>query len=106
MQFTEDSHCDAIARIECHYFVNHCFFKTDNWLIENVPAIRKIPAYIVHGRYDIICPMESAWELHRAWPEAEFTIIRDAGHAASEPGILDELIRVTDYLGQTLEHPK
>ena len=99
MQFTEDTHADAIARIECHYFVNRCFFKTDNWLIEQVGAIRKIPAVIIQGRYDIICPMESAWELHKAWPEAEFEIIRDAGHAASEPGITDALVRATDYFG-------
>jgi proline iminopeptidase len=100
MQFTEDTHADALARVECHYFMNGCFFKTDNWLIEQVGAIRKIPAVIVQGRYDIICPMESAWELHRAWPEAEFEVIKDAGHAASEPGIADALIRATDYFGQ------
>ncbi len=95
-QFVEDSHADAVARIECHYFVNQCFFKTDNWLIENVRKIRHIPAVIVHGRYDIICPMETAWDLHKAWPEAEFQVIKDAGHAASEPGIVDALIRATD----------
>jgi proline iminopeptidase len=102
-QFTKDSHADAIARIECHYFVNNCFFKTDNWLIEQVGAIRKIPAIIVQGRYDIICPMLSAWELHKAWPEANFEVIKDAGHAASEPGIIDALIRATDSVGQTLQ---
>jgi proline iminopeptidase len=101
-QFTEDFHADALARVECHYFVNHCFFKTDNWLIEHVDAIRKIPAVIVQGRYDIVCPMESAWELHKAWPEAEFIVIKDAGHSASEPGIMDALIRATDNLGQVL----
>ncbi|PIS02668.1 MAG: prolyl aminopeptidase [Chlamydiae bacterium CG10_big_fil_rev_8_21_14_0_10_42_34] len=102
MQFTDDTHADAIARIECHYFVNNCFFKTDNWLIEQVSSVRKIPAFIIQGRYDIICPMESAWELHKAWPEAELTIVKDAGHAASEPGIIDALISATDYLGQSL----
>lgn len=100
-QFTEDSHADAIARIECHYFVNNCFFKTDNWLIEQVGAVRKIPAVIVQGRYDIICPMLSAWELHKAWPEAKFEVIKDAGHAASEPGIIDALIRASDSVGQS-----
>ena len=100
-QFVEDSHADAIARIECHYFVNNCFFKTDNWLIEQVGAVRKIPAIIVQGRYDIICPMLSAWELHKAWPEAKFEVIKDAGHAASEPGIIDALIRATDSVGQS-----
>lgn len=96
LQFTEDFHADAIARIECHYFMNHCFFKTDNWLLEHIDPIRKIPAVIIHGRYDIICPFQNAWELHKAWPQAELEIIKDAGHMASEPGILDALIRATD----------
>jgi proline iminopeptidase len=95
-QFTEDYRAEALTRIECHYFLNQCFFKTNNWLIENVGQIRKIPAVIIHGRYDMICPFETAWELHKAWPEAEFEIIRDAGHAASEPGITDALVRATD----------
>lgn len=95
-EFTEDFHADALARIECHYFTNRCFFKTDNWLIENVDKIRKIPAVIVQGRYDMICPFEAAWELHVAWPEAELQVIPDAGHASSEPGILHALIEATD----------
>lgn len=102
-QFVEDSHADAIARIECHYFVNRCFFETDNWLIEQVGKVRHIPAVIVQGRYDIICPMESAWELHKAWPEAEFQVIKDAGHIASEPGILKALIEATDRFGAILK---
>ena len=101
-QFTGDFHADALARIECHYFMNGCFFKTGNWLIENVESVRKIPAVIIHGRYDMICPFETAWELHKAWPEAEFEVIRDAGHAASEPGITDALIRATDRFGSIL----
>lgn len=101
-KFTEDSHADALARIECHYFLNRCFFKTDNWIIEQVKALKKIPGFIVQGRYDLVCPFESAWELHKAWPEAEFEIIRDAGHMASEPGILDALIRATDRFGAIL----
>ncbi|MBS0625824.1 MAG: prolyl aminopeptidase [Verrucomicrobia bacterium] len=95
--FTEDRHADAIARIECHYFVNNCFLKTDNWLIEQVHRIRKIPGVIVHGRYDVVCPFINAWDLHKAWPEAKLEIIPDAGHAASEPGITDALVRATDY---------
>lgn len=94
--FTSDQIADSIARIECHYFVNNSFFKTDNWILENVQTIRNIPCVIVQGRYDIPCPMKSAWDLHRAWPEAELQIIQDAGHAASEPGIQDALIRATD----------
>jgi len=95
-QFTADEKADSIARIECHYFLNKCFFKTDNWLIEQVHKSRSIPAVIIHGRYDIICPFENAWELHKAWPEAKLEIIKDAGHASSEPGILDALVRATD----------
>ena len=94
--FTEDAHADAIARLECHYFMHKCFFKTDNWLIENVGKIRHIPAVIIHGRYDIICPLENAWDLHKAWPESKLEIIPDAGHAASEPGIRDALMRASD----------
>ena len=86
----------ALARIECHYFVNNCFFDTDNYLIEHVDRIRHIPGVIVHGRYDIVCPVMNAWDLHRAWPEATLKIIPDAGHAATEPGIADALIRATD----------
>jgi proline iminopeptidase len=94
--FTSDQSADSIARIECHYFMHNTFFETDNWIIENIRAIRNIPCIMVQGRYDIPCPIESAWELHRAWPEAELQIIPDAGHAATEPGILDALIRATD----------
>lgn len=86
----------ALARIECHYFVNNAFFETDNQLIENVGRIKNIPAVIVQGRYDVVCPMMSAWELHRAWPEAELRIIPDSGHAASEPGTIDALVDSTD----------
>jgi proline iminopeptidase len=97
-QFTLDDHADALARIECHYFVNRAFFNTDNWLIEHAKHLSKIPGFIIQGRYDIICPFESAWELHKAWPEASFEVIKDAGHAASEPGTTDALIRATDSL--------
>jgi proline iminopeptidase len=100
--FVQPSHADALARIECHYFVNKAFFKTDNWLIENAGALEKIPGVIIQGRYDMVCPFESAWELHKAWPQAKFEIIKDAGHAASEPGITDALIRATDDLGEKL----
>jgi proline iminopeptidase len=94
--FTQDTRATAIARIECHYFIHNAFFKTENWLIENLEAIRQIPTVIVHGRYDMICPMESAWALHKAWPEAKLEIIPDAGHSAAEPGTTDALIRATD----------
>ena len=91
-----DAFALAFARIECHYFVNKGFFEKETQLLDNVGVIRNIPAVIVQGRYDVICPMESAWALHRAWPEAALKIVGDAGHAASEPGIVHELITATD----------
>ena len=86
----------ALALIECHYFVNNAFFDSDNYLIEHIDKIRHIPGVIVQGRYDVVCPMMSAWELHRAWPEAELQIVPDAGHSATEPGIIGALIDATD----------
>lgn len=94
--FAEPHKAIAVARIECHYFVNNCFFETDNYLLENIDRIRHIPGVIVHGRYDVVCPVMSAWDLHKAWPEAELKIIPNAGHAATEPGIADALVRATD----------
>ena len=95
-EFTEPEMAIALARIECHYFMNDCFFETDNYLLDHVDRIRHIPAVIVHGRYDIVCPFMNAWDLHRAWPEATLNVIPNAGHAALEPGIADALIRATD----------
>lgn len=95
-EFAEPDKALAVARIECHYFVNNCFFETENYLLEHVDRIRHIPGVIVHGRYDVVCPAMSAWDLHRAWPEAELKLIPDAGHAATETGIVDALVRATD----------
>jgi proline iminopeptidase len=95
-QFTEPHAALPLARIECHYFVNDCFFETDNYLLENIDRIRHLPAVIVHGRYDTCCPIASGWELHRAWPEAEFIIVPDAGHSVTEPGITSALVEATD----------
>jgi len=92
----------AFARIECHYFMNNSFFTSDNYLIENVAAIRHIPTVIVQGRYDVVCPITSAWDLHRAWPEAELKIIPDAGHSISEPGIIDALVEATDNFARVV----
>jgi proline iminopeptidase len=86
----------AIARIECHYFVNRGFFEREDQLLHNVSRIRDIPAVIVQGRYDVVCPMQTAWALHRAWPEADFRIVPDSGHSAFEPGTIHELITATD----------
>lgn len=87
----------ALARIECHYFVNGGFME-ENQLIRNVSRIRNIPAVIVQGRYDVVCPMASAWELAEAWPEADLKIVSDAGHSAFEPGNAHELVMATDRL--------
>jgi proline iminopeptidase len=95
-RFDEAEFALAFARIECHYFMNNAFFPTDNYLIENVGKIRHIPGVIVQGRYDVVCPARSAWELHRAWPESELRIIPDAGHSATEPGIVSALVEATD----------
>jgi proline iminopeptidase len=89
------SHAYAISRIECHYFV-HNKFAPDNYLLQNISKIRHIPAIIVQGRYDIVCPPVTAHELHQHWPEAEFVIVPDAGHASSEPGITAALIKATN----------
>ena len=94
--FGEPEFALAFARIECHYFTHNSFFDTDNYLIENVGKIRHIPAVIVQGRYDVVCPMMSAWELHCAWPEAEFHVVPDAGHSVMEPGITAALVDATD----------
>ncbi len=84
------------ARIECHYFINNSFFPTNNYILENIDKIRKIPGIIVQGRYDVVCPIRSAWDLHRAWPEADLHITPDAGHAASENGTRSALIAATN----------
>ena len=93
---SDSKFAEAFSRIECHYFTNNGWFDTENYLIENVDKIRHIPAVIVHGRYDVVCPVENAWELHKAWPESDLHIIPDSGHAMSEEGIKDKLIEYTD----------
>jgi proline iminopeptidase len=99
-KFADPEFALAFARIECHYFMNNSFFSSDNYLLENVGRIRPIPGVIVQGRYDVVCPLTSAWDLHRAWPEAQLHIIPDAGHSISEPGIIDALVAATDSFGQ------
>lgn len=86
----------SLARIECHYFVNNSFFPTENFLLENVDKIRNIPTVIVQGRYDVVCPITSAWDLHCAFPEAEFIVVPDAGHSVSEKDIISALVEATD----------
>jgi proline iminopeptidase len=76
--------------------MNNAFFNTNNYLIENISKVKHIPTTIVQGRYDVVCPARSAWDLHRAFPESELHIISDSGHAAGEPGIRSQLIKTTD----------
>lgn len=90
----------AFARIECHYFNHAAFFETDNWLIERAHKIRNIPTEIVHGRYDVVCPIENAWELKAALPDATLHIVPNAGHSAMEVGITHKLIEITDRFRQ------
>ena len=91
----------AVARIECHYFVNKGFLRTEDQLLRDVRRIRHIPAVIVQGRYDVVCPMATAWDLHRTWPEADFRLVPDAGHSAFEPAITHELVAATDRFART-----
>ena len=94
--FGKQSFALALARIEAHFFVNDGFFLHEGQLLEGVDKIRHIPAVIVQGRHDIVCPMETAWELHKCWPEADFRVVNDAGHSAYEVGVMSELINATD----------
>jgi proline iminopeptidase len=95
-RFGTDQFADAFARIECHYFVNGGFLQSEDQLLKQVDRIRHLPAVIVQGRYDVVCPMITAWELHQAWPEAEWIVVPDAGHSMSEPGIRSALIEAGD----------
>lgn len=97
--FGQDEFALAFARIENHFFV-HAGWLEDGQLIRDAHKIRHIPGVIVHGRYDMPCPLRFAWALHKAWPEAEFHIVEGAGHAFTEPGILDQLIRATDKFAE------
>lgn len=95
-RFGEDEFAIAFARIECHYFVNKAFFRSDNQLIEDAYKIRHIPCEIVHGRYDVVCPMDNAWELHKALPQSKLHIIPDAGHSALERSNAQKLVEITE----------
>lgn len=86
----------AFARIESHYFAHDGFFEKDGWLLEQAGRLRNVPGVIVQGRYDVVTPMKTAWDLHHAWPGSELKIVPDGGHAASEAGIIHELVTATD----------
>ncbi len=91
----------SLARIECHYFMNDSFLE-QNQILNNASKLQNIPGVIVQGRYDLICPLESAWELHQSWANAELKIISDAGHSATEPGTVDALVTATDDMANKL----
>jgi proline iminopeptidase len=91
----------SLARIESHYFVNHAFFEPDQ-LLRDAGRLAGIPGLIVPGRYDLICPMRSAWDLHLAWPSAGLEVVPDAGHSAFDPGIRRALVAATDRFARTL----
>ncbi len=104
--FFGDPHvASSLARIENHYFVHNAFLEPDQ-LCRDAGQLKDIPGIIIHGRYDVVCPLEQAFALSEAWPEVRLNIIPDAGHAASEPGIVDALVRATDQFADFLEEQK
>lgn len=96
--FANPSTALSLARIECHYFMNDSYLEKDQ-ILRDAGRLRDIPGVIVHGRYDVVCPLEQAWALHAAWPEARLHVIPDAGHSVTEPGIVDALVRATGEFG-------
>ncbi|WP_171097885.1 prolyl aminopeptidase [Ruegeria sp. HKCCD7255] len=92
----------TFARLENHYFINKAFLEKDGQILDQMDQIQDIPGFIVQGRYDMICPPQAAWELAERWPNAELKMVRNAGHALSEPGISAELIRIMDRIAEGL----
>lgn len=97
--FTEPARAVSLATLSCHYFLNHCFLE-DNQILENMHKIQNIPCILVHGRYDMVCPLDATWELHHTWPSSDLYIVRDAGHTANEPGTIDALILATKKIAK------
>jgi len=97
-KFAEPAFAVAFARIECWYFVNGGFFPEEGWLLKNIARVHHIPTWIAQGRFDVVTPIASAWALSRAFPEARLDIVTDAGHASTEPGIVDSLVRASDWV--------
>jgi proline iminopeptidase len=93
--FSTDTYAIAFARIECHYFIHKGFLESENQLLANVGRLRHIPCTIVHGRYDVVTPLKSAFDLKAVWPEADLRVVNDAGHAMTETGIIHELVAAT-----------
>jgi proline iminopeptidase len=100
-RFDDPDYAAAFARIEAHYFVNRGFMDSDDQLLRDAQRLRNIHGVIIQGRYDIVCPMRSAWDLHRAWPQAQLRIVPDAGHSAMEVGITRELVGATDRFARS-----
>jgi proline iminopeptidase len=98
--FSADAYALAFARIESHYFVNAGFFESDGALLTHAPRLQGIPGVIIHGRYDVVTPIKSAFDLKARWPEARLIVVPDAGHAMTEPGIIHELVQATRGLGE------
>jgi proline iminopeptidase len=96
-EFGDDHFAAAFAAIECHYFINKGFFAHDGWLLDQARRLRGIPGTIIHGRYDVVTPIDTAFLLAKAWPEADLRVIPDAGHTGVEPGISDAMVRATDH---------
>ena len=94
--FSDVHFAAAFAAIECHYFTHGGFFDRDDWILAHAHRLAAIPGVIIHGRYDVCTPMQNAWDLHKAWPQAALRIIDDAGHTGTEPGIADAMVRATD----------
>jgi proline iminopeptidase len=95
-KFSDPAFALAFARIESWYFKNGGFFESENWMLENIDRIRHIPGWIVQGRFDVVTPMTTAWDLKKAWPEARFNLVKKAGHSSSDPGILEGLVSAAD----------
>lgn len=95
-RFDREGFALPFARVECHYIYHHGFFRHPEQLLDGVERIRHIRASIIHGRYDMVCPMVTAWELHGRWPEAEFEVVPGAGHSAFDDAMVDALVRAAD----------
>ena len=95
-KFNEVDFCIAFARIEAWYFANGAFFDKETWILDHIDKIRHIPGWIVQGRFDVVTPAQSAWDLHKAWPESKLKIVPNGGHSSSDPGILEALVQACD----------
>ncbi len=98
-RFCDPHNARSLAQIECHYSMNKAFLEP-NQVMANIDKLSGIPSIIVHGRYDMVCPLEQAYTLHHAWADSELHIVRDAGHSSSEPSIVDALVRATDEMAK------